>query len=97
MYERPKGEVPFPDHCWLKRWHDQHKWFDIRTDEALREIDTKFGTERARMIRNAVVGGMILNFKYFDLMFIIEPMYQDELPYNNELIDKGIYPAWMSS
>ena len=77
---RPNGEVPFPDDTWLKRYHGDKKWYDISGFIAIREIRQYFYPEDwERMIRNAKVGGMELNLKYFDLMFITNSAYQDEL------------------
>ena len=77
---RPDGEVPFPDRSWLKRYHGETKWNDIAGFTAIREIRQYFYPEDwERMTRNAEVGGMVLNLKYFDLMFIQDSAYQDEL------------------
>ena len=77
---RPDGEVAFPASTWLKRYHNQRKWRDIRESDALRDIKKHFYPEDwDRMIRNAVVGGMTLHTEFFDLMFITDSAYQDEL------------------
>jgi len=95
-YTRPKGEVPHPSKSWLKRWKDQHKWHSITVREAIATIeDNSYPEEYISKYRNAVEGGMVLNFKGFDLLYIVDATYQDELPLNNELIEQGNYPKWI--
>ena len=77
---RPKGEVPFPNKVWLKRYHDQKKWRSISESQAIQDIKRYFcPDDQERRIRNAKVGRMVLRTNYFELMWLEESAYQDEL------------------
>jgi len=80
MTERPKGEVPFPPKTWLKRWKDQKMWHSIATREAIRVIEGySYPEDYIQKYRNAVEGCMTLDFGGFELMYIQDATYQDEL------------------
>jgi hypothetical protein len=76
---RPKGEVPFPDNSWLKRYNDQKKWHDIREGQAMMDIKRYYPEDVERLVRNAKEGCMVIATPYFELMFLQDSAYQDEL------------------
>ena len=84
---RPNGEVPFSNNVWLKRYHDQKNWMDIRESQAIRDIKQYYPNNWKRMIHNAKIGKMSITTKYFDLMWSEDSVYQDELPYNERYKD----------
>lgn len=88
---RSKGTVPFPENSWFKRYFDRKYWRDISEEQALLEIE-KICYERRmdfkNTLRNIKKGGMNLEGRYAEYIFVKDSLYQDELPMNYRLLFK---------
>lgn len=74
------------------RWNDSKKWYMVQEADVMEMLNKFYLPEdREQALRNAKEGGMYLYSKHCHYMWLTESLFDDELPWNNELVDKGAY------